>query len=278
MVGNSVQLKHHLGALKKLLTLALPAALLAAMPACSWLPGFDDPQLALHPYYTQFEVEGRTSMGSPLIDLNDLGLGDHESDFGSGVTYGDGFSGLRFDVLLMDQKPKQTETLPANYGTLMGGDSVRSEFKMQAFRLSYTALVYEYEHEEDEWWVKVGVGPMLSYQEIKFRVDSTTSTSFERFKLQGGIPFPAATLAAGRGPLSVTAIYAYNDDVAFGADFEGTFQDIEIRANYYFEDQDITVFAGWRRLDLPGSKAEDGFRVDADFKISGAFLGLELVF
>jgi len=278
MLGNSPQLKHHLGALKKPLTPTLLAALLAAMPACSWLPGLDDPQFAAHPYYTLFEVEGRTGMTSPLIDLNDLGLGDHESDFGGGVTYGDGFSGLKFDALVMDQKPKKTETLPANYGTLTGGDSVRSEFKMQSYRLSYTALVYEYENEEDEWWVKVGIGPMISYQEIKFRIDSTTTTNSERLKLKGGIPFLAPTIAAGRGPLSVTATYGYNHDVALGSDFEGTFQDIEVRANYYFEDQDITFFAGWRRLDLPGSTTEDGLRTHADFKISGVFLGLELTF
>jgi len=248
------------------------------LPACSWLPGFDDPHYALHPYYTQFEVEGRTGMQSPLIRLNDLGLGDHYSDLGGSLTYGDNFSGLRFDVLVMDQAPKKTMTLPDSYGTLTGGDSVRSKFEMQAYRLSYNAQIYAYENEKEQWWVKAGIGPMISYQEIKFRVASTTTSNSESFKLQGGIPFPAATLAAGRGPLSITATYAYNHDVAFGADFEGSFQDAEVRANYFFEDQDITLFAGWRRLDLPGSKTEDGFPVDADFQIGGLFLGLELTF
>jgi hypothetical protein len=269
-----MQLKHHLGALKKLPTLIL----IGLLPACSWLPGFDDPQFAAHPYYTQLEVEGRAGMGGPLIPLSDFGLRDHDSDYGGAVTYGDGFSGLKFDALLMDQSPKKTEILPANYGTLMGNDSVRSEFKMQAYHLSYNALVYDYVNEDEEWWVKAGIGAMISYQEIKFRVKSATTLDSERFTLRGGIPFPMATLAAGRGPLSVTATYGYNDDAAFGSDFSGSFQDVEVRAAYYFEDQDITLFAGWRRLDLPGSKTDDGFRVDADFKISGVFLGLELTF
>lgn len=278
MLGNCLQLKHHLGALKKPSTLALPAALLMVMPACSWLPGFDDPRYAVLPYYTQLQVEGRTGKPSPLIRLDDLGLEDYESDYGVIATYGDGFSGLKLDVLLLDQKPKKTETLPADYGSLLATDSVRSHFEMETYRLSYNALVYDHESEEGEWWVKAGIGAMISYQEIEFRVNSTTGTNSERFTLQGGIPFPMATLATGRGPLSVTASYGYNDDVAFGSDYEGSFQDLEVRANYYFEDQDITLFAGWRRLDLPGSKFDDGLRVNADFRISGVFLGLQLVF
>jgi hypothetical protein len=279
MLGNSVQLKHHLGALnKKLSTLTLPVTLLVAMPSCSWLPGFDDPRFTVHPYYTQYEVEGRVGSPSPLIPLTDLGLGDDESDYGGGMAYGDGFSGLRFDAIVMDQEPKKTRTLPANFGTVMGGDSVRSEFKMQAYRLSYTALVYDYKNQEDEWWVKAGIGPMVTYQQIRFRVDSTTSSNSQRIKLEGGIPFPAATLAAGRGPLSVTATYAYIENVAFGSDFDGSFQDIDVRVNYYFEDPDVTLFAGWRRMDLPGSKFENGVDTEADFRIKGLFLGLELTF
>lgn len=269
-----MQLKHHLGALKKLSTLFL----VGLVPACSWLPGFADPQFAVRPYYTQFEVEGRTGMTAPLIRLTDLGMGDHDSDFGGAVTYGDGFSGLTLDVLSMDQKPKQTETLPANYGSLTGGDSVRSEFEMQSYRLSYVAKVYDYVNEQDEWWVKAGIGAMISYDDIKFRVNSTTTSSFERLELEGAIPFPLVCLAAGRGPVSVTATYGYNDDVAFGSDFDGSFQDLEVRANYYFEDQDITLFAGWRRMDLPGTTTEDGIRTHADFKVSGLFLGLQLTF
>ena len=268
----------------KLLTLTLPVGLLVAMPACSWLPGFDDPEFGLHPYYTQYEVEGRTSMqfrvgsivvNGSTIQLTDMGMGDHESDFGGGITYGDGFSGLRFDVLIMDQKPKNTELLPARYGDLLANDPVRSHFKMQEYRLAYTAQVYEFQHEEDEWWVKLGVGPILSYQQIKFRVDSTTDTRKESFTFEGGIPFPAVTVAAGLGPVSVTAIYAYNHDVATGGDLEGTFQDVQVRADYYLEDQDLTIFAGWRRLDIGGAQSDNGLEVEAEYKISGAFLGLE---
>ncbi|MHC4516012.1 MAG: hypothetical protein ACYTGW_08270 [Planctomycetota bacterium] len=288
MLGNSARLKHHLGALKKLLTLSLLAAL---TPACTWLPdfetGFDDPTFAVHPRYTQYEVEGKTRMqfesggtifNGDVIDLTDMGLGDHESDFGGGVSYGDGFSGLRFDALLMDQKPKNTEILPANYGELLAADSVRSEFEMQEYRFSYTAQVYEFEHEEDEWWVKVGIGPMLTYVQTKLKVQSTTTTRAESLELQGGIPFPAVTVRGGLGPFSATAMYAYNDDVAFGSDLEGSFQDVEVRAEYYLEDQDLTIFAGWRRLDVSGSKYDEGLQGDADYKISGVFLGLRWQF
>ncbi len=122
--------------------------------------------------------------------------------------------------------------------------------------------------------MKLGVGPILSYQQIKFRVDSTTDARKESFTLEGGIPFPAVTVAAGLGPVSVTAIYAYNYDVATG-DLEGTFQNVQVRADYYLENQDLTIFAGWRRLDIGGAKSDNGLKVEADYKISGAFLGLE---
>lgn len=256
----------------------LPATLLVAMPSCSSLPGFEDPQFAVHPVFTLYKVEGRVGTPSPLIQVSDLGLGDPESDFGTGATYGDGFSGLKFDALIMDQKPRKTELIPGNYGPILASEGVRSEFRMHAYRLSYTALLYEYENEEDEWWVKAGITPMLSYQQIKFRVDSTTTPSSYRFNLEGGIPFLGATVAAGRGPLTVTAFYGYNDDAAFNTDYDGTFHDVDIRANYYFEDQDITLFAGWRRLDLSGSKTTNGYSVESDFTISGVFLGLELTF
>ena len=260
-------------------------ALLWATSACAGLPGFDDPEFGAHPYYTLYEVEGRTNMqyqvGSSIFDsssiqLTDIGMGDHQSDFGGGVTYGDGFSGLALDTLLMEQKPKNTEILPANYGVIPAGEPVRTEFKMTEVRMSYTAQVYEFQHEEDEWWVKLGVGPMLSYERIKLRVGSTSDTAIaESFTLDGGIPFPVVTVAAGRGPVSVTTTFAYNHDIAIGSDLEGTFQDIQVRASYYMEDQDLTIFAGWRRLDVGGSETVGGLKAEADYKISGGFLGLE---
>ena len=165
MLGNCRRLTHHLGELKKPLTkklfeLVALTPLFVGLFACeSSKTGLEDPQFGAHPMYTLYEVDGSTRMQSPgpffnggNIDMADFGFDDQESGYGGGLSYGDGFAGLRFDYSHIDQSPKGTNTLSANYGLIPEGAIVRSNFEMDEYRLRYTFQVYEHRDEEEDWW------------------------------------------------------------------------------------------------------------------------------
>ena len=69
-----------------------------------------------------------------------------------------------------------------------------------------------------------------------------------------------------------------NPDLAFGGNFDGWAQDVEVMARYRFPDQDVTVLAGYRWSELDASGTADGLRFDSEFSVTAIVLGIEFDF
>ncbi len=118
---------------------------IASMPGCAALPGFDSPELSFAPQLILYELKGDAMMQSAVanpttsIDTRDFGADDRDSSYGGVFGYGDGFSGLQATFYRYDLDGNDSGTLASDFGNVPAGSTVRSEFTMDEFRLGYTA-------------------------------------------------------------------------------------------------------------------------------------------
>lgn len=257
--------------------------------ACASWPGMENPTLALAPKIALLRMTGATRMQSPggsgpttnpPSGVEQLGAGKRDEELGVALTYGDGFSGFEADYMLLDMQTSTLGVTAAPWGSIPGGVAVDTKILMDELRLRYIAQLFEWTDEDDEYWFKAGAGIQLAHHEMNFTVRQDGTSNSQKIEIKDDLsPYLALRLAGGRGAATVTLDLNGNDGWEFGTgDLDGQFYDVSVQANYYFEAQDLTVFGGYRRFDIPASGSQGPFRFDTDFTLDGLFFGLRFVF
>ena len=139
---------------------------LLCLTGCSAIPGLDEPRVILTPQLALLEIDGEGSQQSfvgptptnnPEVDLQEVGLGERDDEFGAMVHIGDGFSGFDVAGTLFDQKSSATGTLSQNFGNLVAGDVINTTIDGFEVKARYIAGLVDWETEE-ELRFKLGVG------------------------------------------------------------------------------------------------------------------------
>lgn len=255
--------------------------------SCSSWPGLEDPSLSIAPRMSLLKMQGRTRMQSGAPPANNLssgvervGAGERDEELGLRIGYGDGFSGFEAEYMFLDTEATKIGQTEAPWGSIPFGVDVRSKSIMDEIRLRYIAGLFSWTDEDEENWFKAGLGAQFTHREMNFTITQDGTDNSQKIEIKDDLsPMLAARLAGGRGPWSVQADFAINDDWAFGTgNLEGRFTDMQARANYYFEDQDLTLFAGYRRFEIPATGNEGDLRYDVDFTLDGLFFGFSFQF
>ena len=77
----------------------------------------------------------------------------------------------------------------------------------------------------------------------------------------------------------ITVDYAFHGDWSLGTgDLRGRFDDFSILASYFVEGQDLTIFGGYRRFEVPAQGHEGIFQYEVDFTFDGYVFGVEFLF
>lgn len=273
-----------------MLRFTLLLAGLLSLPACTWIPGFEDPELSVSPYVAFYDLHGETSMQSfnpgPVnngsMDLRAFGFSGTETGLGAKAELGDGFSGLLFDYYRLDEIDRDKGTLEFDWGELDAGDMVTASAVMDEFRLSYIArfLGHEFQLRERPLDVGLGVGATIAHRRFEFDAVQDPDR-LRRQKVEA--TDDGVVYAVGRARISwegatLGADYGYSDGWEMGGDFEGEMQDLEIYLRYELENPRVILFGGWRRSELPISGVQDGLDYDMDLVLAGFQLGIGFEF
>jgi hypothetical protein len=271
---------------KNLLTICLAGTTLFA--GCAAWPGLDDPLLSIAPEYTLFQMTGQTRMeaGPPNLgrrgknSVAQLGADDREDNIGVRASYGDGVSGFEFHYGRFESHSSQTGLALNDWGNIPRGEVVDTRVTMDEFRLRYIAAMGLYEGEDEDEWLQAGVGVQLGHKEMTFDVRGVSTGVGQKIEIKDDIsPMLAVRVAGHRGPWGVTLDLAYNYDWSLGTgDITGAFYDASVRVSYYLEAQDITVFGGYRRFDIPARGRDGILEYDVDFTLDGYVFGFEFDF
>lgn len=261
--------------------------------ACESIPGLEDPVIGVAPYYAAYEVRGNTFMQSldPVtmaienngtVDLENFGVNGRDNDVGIDVSLGDGFSGFELSYYRLDQVNQDKGRLNENWGNLLEDDLVRAVLEMDEFRLNYTAAILDqsWDFRDEEMRLQVGIGGTIAHREFVMRVREETGLLREdRVELaDDGVLYGTARGRLSWRGASVGVDFGYSDDWNLGGDFKGVLQDLEINGRYELDYQNVAVFGGWRRSQIPAQGTRGDLRVNTDFEIQGFFLGLEFGF
>jgi predicted porin len=161
---------------------------------------------------------------------------------------------------------------------LDAGDFVRTQVRMDEWRLRYIARVFEHET-DNELRARFGLGATLAHRDLDFDAVEVSSARRQALHIKDdGVVYAAARAEVGYGALALRGDYGFSRNWTFGGDWHGDFHDLELTANYAFADQDVTVFAGYRRSELPARGQQSGQDFDADFVLDGFFVGARLGF
>ena len=263
------------------------AAILLGAGGCASWPGLDNPQISLAPYLALYTLEGQARMqsaaGGAIVNnaampIATLGLRERDDDWGGTLAIGDGFSGFELSYLRLDMDDTETGTLTADFGAVPAGTVVNATAKMDEFRFGYVAQAFLWENDQG-LYAKLGGGLTLVHRELDFVVQQEDGPARQAIRAKDvGLPYLKGRLDVGYRQFGIDVDYAWNPDLELGGDFSGTLQDLEVVAHFTLEDQDLTLYAGYRRSDLPASSREGPFRYDADFELEGFFLGIRFSF
>lgn len=266
---------------------ALPALVLSLLAGCAAVPGLDDPRVEFAPYYAAYRLGGDTSLqsgsgGSVVsnapIDTSAFALNRRDDDYGGSLSLGDGFSGFDLHYLKLEMKALSATPLPAGWGALDAGDLVRTQVDLDEWRLRYIARVFAHET-DNELSARLGLGAALAHRDLDFDAVEINSARRQTLHLEDdGVAYAAARAELGYGAMTLRADYAFSSDWTFGGEWHGDFHDLELAANYLFADQDLAVFAGYRRSELPARGQQSGLDFDADFVLDGFFVGVRFGF
>ena len=260
------------------------------LAGCSAIPGLAEPRVSLAPHVVLLDIEGDTNMqsrsGGPIINNPEMNLDafaatDRNSEFGGSVRIGDGFSGITIDFLDIDNSTSANGFLTNDWGDLRAGDTVNTEIEGYEFRIRYIAQFFEHSFETDneDVRVQVGAGPGFATRKIEFKVTESSQTRRQNINAQDdGVLYIASRAKVSYSGFAAVADYQISPSFNFGGDFDDTLWDLELLGTYTFEDQDLTVYAGWRRSELPASGREGDFEYDLDLTFDGWILGLEFTF
>ena len=277
---------------KTLITLCVVAC--TALPGCAAWPGLDDPTLTVSPEYTALRLTGETRMesGSPpakgnYLSVADLGASDREDNLGVMLSYGEDASGFDLHYGRFEAHSSGSGVafdawgnIPGPSGTPSMPEQVDTRVTMDEFRARYVASFLLYEDDDEEAWLRAGAGLQLGHKEMTFDVRGINSGTAQKIEIKDDVsPMLAVRIAGKRGPIGLNIDFAYNPDLSFGTgDLHGAFYDLTILANYFLEAQELTVFAGYRRFDIPARGHEGINEFDTDFTLDGYILGFKFEF
>lgn len=253
---------------------------------CSSWPGFDRPHTEAGAYLALYTLRGRAKMQSqgasgvqdnPGMALSDFGVGARDDDVGGFLTVGDGFSGAELNYLKVTMADTTPGTLTAPFGTLALGEMVTTAAEMDEWRLRYVAKLLEHEF-GNQTRVEFGAGAAVAHRRFEFFPKRASGDGQILTAKDRGVPYLAARLRGSRGPASINLDWAYVDGIDFGGDFDGRMQDVELTGRYEFVRQDVTVFVGYRFTELPARGQEGDFAYEANLRLEGYQLGMQLRF
>lgn len=258
-----------------------------ALAACTAVPGFDDPQVTASAHLAMFRLRGNSALQSgsggaivsnPPIDVRAFGIDHREDDVGGMLAVGDGFSGLELHHLRFRTESVNSAPMPASWGRIDAGDAVRADADLSEWRLRYVAGFVDQEIGE-RLSLRIGAGGLLAHRNMDFAASEIGGARRHEIRIRDdGVVYATTRGEIAWGPAALRADYAYSDDWTFGGDWNGHLDDLEITASYAFEDQDATVFAGYRRALLSARGHESALTYDADLVLDGFFVGGRLRF
>ena len=268
-------------------------SVIASIPGCASLPGFDSPELSFAPQLILYQLKGGAEMQSTLgnptteMDSRSFGADDRDSSYGGVLGYGDGFSGLQATFYRYELDGNETGTLASDFGSVPAGSTVRSEFIMNELRLGYTAEVFQQSftirEDQDDLLLRLGLGAAITHREGEFKVFRVpaqgNSGDRQKFDFEDeGLPYGSARARIDYMNFGLQVDYAINPDLTFRSDFDGSMQDLEVTVSYNFIDQGVALTAGWRRSEIPAKGREGALPFDTDFRLEGFVLGLTATF
>lgn len=249
-----------------------------------------EPRLLVSPYLAIQQLRGEVSLQSEptpgtLQDngeqtLRTFGQDHYREDIGVRVDFGDGFAGFRVDYLQLAQNTNDSGVLEADWGTLLAGDVVRMDVDMDELRIGYLETLF---HGKTTWRdrplaLQFAAGAVVAHRELDLSGETLDRSRQQRVEVEGDVAYAAARLRLGWRDIALDVDYAISPELALGGDFEGTLQDIEVRASYTLPMRDLTFFGGWRYSTLPGEGNTGRLAYDADLVLDGFQLGVVLTF
>jgi len=261
---------------------AIPLLILAC---CASIPGFENPKTRAAVWALVYELEGSTSMQSggipvdnPPMTLGRFGIGNGDTGFGMRLSRGDGFSGLELDYTVIDDDTIAGGTLTQDWGDLMAGDTVNTQFRMYDLRLRWM-LGQTWIDESEEWGVGLGLGAIFGHRELTMDVVEVNGLRGQSLEMKDdGAIYLAIRSRISHSGVTLTADYAFSDGMNFGGDFEGTQEDLQIALSYTPENQRMELFAGFQYSGFPGEGRQGNLKYRNDFSLEGYFLGLSMTF
>ena len=159
---------------------------------------------------------------------------------------------------------------------------ILATFQGNEYRLRYTWGFVDHEFANSgEYPVRVqfGLGALLAHRNMSFQANEVAGAREQEIHMKDdGVPYGSARLRISWREFGGQVDYAYSPDIDFGGEFDGDLQDLELKLTFTLEDQGLTVFAGYRRQELPSLGHEGPFAFENDFKLDGYVLGLSFSF
>jgi hypothetical protein len=207
------------------------------------------------------------NLGQSLNSLDSLGTDEAsgsaylraEADWGPHRVRASGFG----------TTPSGDGTLENAFGDLLAGTNVRSQLDYVNMTGAYTWDIVPTD------LVRVGLGVQVGLHQFDLLVEDRASDSFERLKASLMLPMPCIDAEVDLGPVSFCAnLGAFEIDMG---DADGQYFDAEAFARWE-PMMSIEVIAGYRSMSFDSNGEADGREFDADFKITGWFLGGGIAF
>jgi hypothetical protein len=262
---------------------------LLACGSCASPPSPLDPQIVVSPYYAVYSLRGHTSMQSlpggvptnnAAIGLSDFGQGAHDGDIGLRMDIGDGFSGFRIDYFKLDNYSSRRGVLADNWGSLSGGDTAGMRARMDELRLSFAYELMGTKFDMRGHDVKLRLAPAAVYavRPMDLHAFNSVGGAESQHVSDDGELFAGLRGRVQYRDFAFDAEYAISPGWNLGGDFTGTQQDLEFRFVWRVPNQDVGVFAGYRRALLSTSGNSNGQDFKDELVMDGLQFGLAISF
>jgi hypothetical protein len=165
--------------------------------------------------------------------------------------------------------PSGEGTLAEPFGDLAAGTNVRSQLDYVNFNGAYTWDVVPTD------LVRVGLGVEMGWHSWDLLVDDRGSLAFESLEADLFLPMPCVDAELDLGPVSLVANFgAFDIDMG---DADGQYYNAEAFLRWT-PIMSVEFMGGWRSLSVDANGEADGRKFDADFDVSGWFIGGGIAF
>ncbi len=250
-----------------------------------------EPRILVSPYLAVYQLHGKVAMqsqptpGGPLQDnaqqpMRTFGQEHHHEDVGVRADIGDGFAGFRVDYYKIDVGTSHNGFLTADWGNMQQGDLVSMQVDGDELRIGYLEPLL---HVRSTWRerplsLQFAAGGVLAHRDINLHARADNSLSRQNVGIGGDVLYPAVRFQASWRDLAFDVDFALSPEIVLSGDFDGTQQDLEVRASYTLAMRDVTFFAGYRYSEFPAKGKAFGFAYDADLGLDGFQFGITVTF